>query len=227
MATSEASTIPPSNIIEAGSVNIPLAEFPPTASLDHSSSAADIASKLVGDFNQALTQKDVPALSQLFLQNSYWRDHLALSWDFHTLHGREKISSFLSREGMRLFQVELDASTPFRAPHFGPIDAGLGETKGIEFFIKFTTDVGAGRGIARLAEESAGKWGLFMLSTTLYDLTGHDRGIHSHRPVGLHSQADSTRRNWQETRATESNFEDKEPQAIIVGKFVNRSLKSV
>lgn len=209
--------------VEPGSVNIPIGKFPSTTSPDPSSSptAAEIASKLVVDFNQALTNKDPAAISQLFFENGYWRDHLALSWDFHTLAGQEKISQFLSANGIRLTKVEIDSSTAIRTPHFGPIDGGLGQANGVEFFIKFTSDVGSGEGVARVAEEpsSRGQWIFFLLSTTLLELTGHERRINHLRPKGVEHGDDPNRQNWKDRRAAELNFENTQPQVIIVGTY--------
>jgi hypothetical protein len=217
----EQSTIPSRDRVEPGSINVPIGRFPPTASADFSASAGDIATKLVADFNQAIAQKNAQAVSQFFLQGGYWRDHLVLSWDFHTLIGRDKISSFLD-QGIRLSQIELDTSTPLRAPHFGPIDAGLGEVKGVEFFIKFTSDFGSGVGVARAAEESTGQWKFFLLSTTLCDLTGYERYIDYNRPLGTQPGGDANRQNWKEIRDAEKNFKVKEPQVVVIGKFIKQ-----
>lgn len=203
--------------VEPGSVNIPIGKFPYTTSTGPSS-LADIAFKVIADFNQALTNKDSSAVSQLFHQDGYWRDHLALSWDFHTLIGQEKISQFLSKNGIRLTKVEVDDSNAFRKPHFGPIDGGLGQANGIEFFIKFTSDVGSGEGVARLVEQS-GRWKFFMFSTTLFELAGHERRINRFRPNGVEHGSDPNRQNWKERRAAELNFENAQPQVIIVGTY--------
>ncbi|KAI7976326.1 hypothetical protein EIK77_010799 [Talaromyces pinophilus] len=209
--------------VEPGSVNIPIGKFPSTTSPDPSSSptATEIASNLIADFNQALANKDPAAISQLFFENGYWRDHLALSWDFHTLASREKISQFLSANGIRLTKVEIDSSTAIRMPHFGPIDGGLGQANGVEFFIKFTSDVGSGEGVVRVAEQpsSPGQWNFFMLTTVLFELTGHERRIHRLRPKGVEHGGDPNRQNWKERRATELNFENTQPQVIIVGTY--------
>src|SRR2546430_10546384 len=52
----------------------------------------------------------------LFLQESYWRDHLGLAWDFHTLKGPKNIVAFLesSKNGCRIKSIAIDKSSPFR-----------------------------------------------------------------------------------------------------------------
>lgn len=113
--------------------------------------------------------------------------------------------------------VAIDSSTAFRAPHFGPID-GVGEAKGLEFFIKFTNDVGSGQGVARVAEESSGQWKFFTLYTALTELNGHAEHARHRRPQGVEHGGDPNRKNWKERRAAESDFAEKEPQVFIIGK---------
>lgn len=91
---------------------------------------------------------------------------------------------------------------------------------GVEFFIKFTSDVGSGQGVARVAEESSspGQWRFFMLSTTLFELAGHERPIDHFRPKGVEHGGDPNRQNWKDRRASEINFENTQPQVVIVGR---------
>ena len=58
---------------------------------------------------QALLLKS--RLGDLFLAESYWRDHLCLAWEFHTLHGPKKIVSLLEEmKGCRIKAVAVDNS---------------------------------------------------------------------------------------------------------------------
>jgi hypothetical protein len=139
-----ANVIPSRDRVEVGSVNIPVGSFPGSASSIPSNPGA-IATRLVSQFNESLSKRQFSDTARLFLPGGYWRDHLALSWDLHTLKGREQIQTFLDGES-RLTNVEIDSSTPFRAAHFGPID-GFGDVNGIEFFIKLETEIGRGRGV--------------------------------------------------------------------------------
>jgi hypothetical protein len=62
--------IPSQDRVEPGSVNIPVGEFPVTAST--TSIAADIiAVELTNNFNHALATKDYHVISNLFLENGY------------------------------------------------------------------------------------------------------------------------------------------------------------
>lgn len=44
---------------------------------------------------RALVLSDIPAATELFLADSYWRDMVALTWNVHTTEGREAIGQML------------------------------------------------------------------------------------------------------------------------------------
>lgn len=199
--------------IEPGSCNIPLGKFPQTCS-STDISPGKVASELISQFNTALSAEDHQAVSELFIENGYWRDHLCLSWDFRTLKGTENISNFLSKNH-RLTNVQIDRSSAFRSPHVGPID-GFGDVTGIEFFAKVTTELGSGRAVARLAEVN-GNWRFSTLFTSLEELKGHEESVHHRRPKGVQHGEQEARKNWLEQRIDDINFEGKNPTVIIIG----------
>src|ERR1700709_2501799 len=87
--------LPSQERVEPGSVNIPLGKFPPSCSTTPEN-PDQIASDIVDRLNDALAKKERQTLSDLFLENSYWRDHLCFSWDFHTITGPEAITAYVS-----------------------------------------------------------------------------------------------------------------------------------
>jgi hypothetical protein len=200
--------------VEAGSVNIPIGKAPASAS-SIPKDPHEIATKLVDEFNSFLSKDDYASLANLFLEDGYWRDHLALSWDLHTLHGGDRIKDFLE-EGTRLVKIGIDSSTLFKAPHFGPID-GFGDAHGIEFFINVTTKLGSGRGVVRLAEDG-GQWKIFTLFTSLEELKGYEEPVYHRRSAGVEHGGKAERNNWLERRTAESSYDDRSPTVLIIGK---------
>ncbi|ETI28396.1 hypothetical protein G647_00845 [Cladophialophora carrionii CBS 160.54] len=199
---------------EPGSVNIPLCNFPKTAE----STSADpdaIAGKVVDAIKTALNNEDTKAIAELFLDDGYLRDHLALSWDFHTIKGKDKIADFLAQNGFPLTNIEIDKSSAYRSPQFGVYD-GVGDVKGIQFFFNFTTKVGKGQGVGRLAEKD-GQWKLFTFFTTLKDLLGHEETTGPNRPQGVVHGGQVNRKNWAERRQDEFEFKDRDPVVLVVG----------
>lgn len=200
------------NRVEPGSVNIPVGKFPPS-STSTSVNAEQVATEIIDRLNTALAQKDYQSISSLFLDDGFWRDHLCLSWDFRTVKGSQNVAKFLADHPQPL-KLALDHSSPFRAPHVGPIDA-FGDVTGIEFFVSVTTAVGTGWGVVRLAETDG--WKIFTCFTSLRELTGAEEKVNDRRPVGVQHGEQTGRKNWQDRRAADINFEDKEPAVVIIG----------
>lgn len=205
-----------------GSVNISVAKLPsptnPTSTVD----AAKVAAALESSFNEALSKKDLLGISQLFVSDGYWRDHLALSWQFRTVQSPSKILNFLegcanSRDGFRLTSISVDNSSPVRAPKTLPGDND-GNTLGVQFIFKAKTVLGTGLGLAHLIEE-AGEWKIFTFYTRLEELDGHEQAINEHRPNGAEHGGKPGRKNWAETRTAEENYENgSEPAVMVIGK---------
>lgn len=206
----------PSNRCEPGSYNIAVATFPDTSS-EEPKDVDGSANELIDKFNAALAKQDTSAIADLFLDNSYWRDHLGLSWDYHTLKGKQGIQEFLDAHGKSLKKITINRSTPFRAPHFGSL-AAAGNTKGIEFFIDFETERGSGQGVCRMMLDTSGAWKIFSLSTCLQQLKDLEEATYRKRPMGTSHGADRDAGNWLDRRGVESEFRGgKEPAVIIVG----------
>ncbi|KAF2268678.1 FAD/NAD(P)-binding domain-containing protein [Lojkania enalia] len=206
---------PSSQRVEPGSVNIPLAEFP-ASSQSTSVDTAKVANDIIKKFNEALSKKDYSGLSTLFLEDNSWlRDHLALTWELHTVKGRDNILQFLKSSTVPLTKLEIDTSAAFRGPKFGPIDA-WGDVKGIQFYTKFETGVGRGKGLIKLAEEG-GQWKIFTIFTTLQELKGFEEPTGHRRAKGVQHGGNPDRKNWKETREAEANFEGSDPKVLIIG----------
>lgn len=206
-------SIPSSERPELGSVNLPLGQYPAT-STNETVDADKVASDIIAQLNDALSKKNHAAFAGLFYkETSYWRDHLALTWDLRTAKGSDNIKKYLDSSKVQLSKFEVDKSSAFRAPKFGPIDA-WGDVKGIVFFIKFETEVGQGEGIATLGEEN-GQWKLFTLYTALKELKGHEEPVKHRRARGVKHGGDPSRKNWKERRDAEKDEVD--PKVLIIG----------
>ncbi|RFU73684.1 hypothetical protein TARUN_8556 [Trichoderma arundinaceum] len=214
--------IPTSDRTAPGSLNIRPAEFPKSASapppdLDVNRTAVTAVNAL----NEALKQADYASASKLFTQQGFWRDHLALAWEFRTAQGPQAISSLLqnssqSKDGFRLETITLDASSDLRAPRVAPLD-GEGQVTGIHFFINFETAVGSGKGVARLVDDN-GTWRFFSIYTVLQELRGHREQINERRPNGVEHGEKRGRQNWTQRREQESNYQNgTEPAVLIIG----------
>ncbi|CZS88433.1 related to monooxygenase [Rhynchosporium agropyri] len=203
-----------SNRCEPGSFPLVTAQFPAGSNLK-SDNPHRIAAVWVSDLNKCLSNPSKETLSDLFLVESYWRDQLCLTWDFHTLSGPSKIHSLLQRNPSRIKSISLDESTLLRAPTSSSLDDGKVQT--VQAFLKVETDVGSGQGFVRLIEEK-GRLKAFTLFTFLKELKGHEEATGKKRPFGVKHGEHDSQENWADRRKKEESFDNgDEPTVLIVG----------
>jgi hypothetical protein len=97
--------------VEPGSNYLTAANYPepiPSEPVD----VEKVAKEWAASFNKVLKGSDFSGL-ELFLKESYWRDQLCLSWNYHTFKGPEKMVAFLKKapKGVRLHTVDVDTSS--------------------------------------------------------------------------------------------------------------------
>ncbi|KAH7369428.1 hypothetical protein B0T11DRAFT_73464 [Plectosphaerella cucumerina] len=214
-----AAVLPSHSRVVPGSVNLPIAPLP-QASKTHVESPEAVASDITSKINTALKGGDKAALLGLFAPGGYWRDHLALTWEFRTVSGTEGLSAFFdeaegTKDGFRLISVSLDKSTPARVPQLSALD-GAGEVPCLSFFIALETRVGSGEGVVRLIHHN-GSWKVYTLYTALQQLKGHGEAINDKRARGVDHGGHPGRKNWAERRSEEVEYYEKDPVVIILG----------
>ena len=220
MATA-AVQVPSHNRLEPGSSKIQALPYPEPHAIGKVDVNA-VTSEWIENFNKTLSSQEYTAFTNLFLQNSCWRDQLGLSWDYHTLHGPEKMISFLKESGSngsRIKSLRIDNSNSTRQPTVSAVDFD-GKIEGISSFLTIETDVGRGRGVVRLLrdQDDGGKWKAFLLFTAMLELKGHEEAVKANRPHGVEHGGQPGRKNWQERRHAMENFEDgNEPTVLILG----------
>ncbi|KAL8904202.1 MAG: hypothetical protein Q9171_007133 [Xanthocarpia ochracea] len=219
MATA-AAAIPSYNRVEPGSNQLTPASYPDTGAIS-SVDANAVATEWLESFNQALSGQDFSAVNHLFLQGSCWRDQLGLSWDYRSLYGPDTIVSFLKSapNGSRVVSIKIDSSNATRKPSVAAVDFN-GKVNGVASFLTVETDVGRGRGLVRLLQDTQddNKWKAFTLFTAMHELKGHEETIGGNRPHGVDHGGQPGRKNWQERRIATENYEgDLEPTVLILG----------
>ncbi|KAK0609284.1 putative indole-3-pyruvate monooxygenase YUCCA8 [Lasiodiplodia hormozganensis] len=162
--------------------------------------------------------------SPLFHPDAWWRDHLALSWDFRTLHPLPAILDFLAARAaavrqLSLFQLVEDGK--FGAPSMQRPVEGIAW---VEAMFAFETGTGMGKGVLRLLEDAEGtsRWKCCMFYTALQELKGVRAAVGEHRPHGggnsLAGEDGRIMGNWAERRRKEVEFEDgAEPDVLVIG----------
>ena len=154
------------------------------------------------------------------MKESYWRDLLCMTWDFHTLQGPEQITRYIqsSSKDSRITNISLDKSAAHKMPQL----ADLGSLKVVQTFIKLETTSGRGNGLVRLVPDASddGRWKAFTVFTTLHELKGFEEAIRSRRPTGVDRGLEDRSHNWKDRLLSQQNFEGgREPTILIVGKL--------
>ncbi|KAL9600423.1 MAG: hypothetical protein Q9219_003176 [cf. Caloplaca sp. 3 TL-2023] len=213
--------MPPSNRGAPGSkLPIPATLPEPTPTPTEPIDPYDVALAWVDSFNALLDGRE-KAAREVFLEESYWRDFLCSTWDFHTFHGLPKISAALESgdEQRRLKKLTLDSNDGARKPTVASIDFH-GDIKCVQAYLTVDTDVGRGRGLVKIVRDTKDEaiWKAFILFTTLEELKGYEESVYTRRPTGVDHGAHPGRLNWQQRRDAEANCEAPfEPAVLIVG----------
>jgi putative flavoprotein involved in K+ transport len=156
----------------------------------------------LASFDEALTAGDPAAAAALFLEDSYWRDLVAFTWNLKTVEGRDGVEAMLA---------ETLAAAPRRWRVTEPPDEADGV---VTAWLEFETEVGRGNGLVRLKDGRA-----WTLLTALYELKGHEEPRGPGRRKGVEHGATKERETWLEARrreAEELGYET-QPEVVIVG----------
>ncbi|KAF6759799.1 hypothetical protein DFP72DRAFT_1098832 [Ephemerocybe angulata] len=177
-----------------------------------------IAEQWLSSFASSTAQAslNIPSLTGDTEPSVYWRDVLALTWDFRTFEGTQKIQKFLEDRlaGANIRNVKLDQAD-------GPpaIASLFPDILWLQLFFTFDTDVGGCTAIARLVpvvdKEGPGagniKWTAHTVFTRLESL--HDVP----ELLGLLRKQEPFHGPWDEARAEEIAFKERDPTVLIIG----------
>ncbi|TFK70710.1 FAD/NAD(P)-binding domain-containing protein [Pluteus cervinus] len=169
--------------------------------------AIGIASTWLDTFTSRIAALDVGGITDLFIPHEcWWRDILALTWDFRTFKGSSRISQFLSD------RLHLTSPTNFKLrPELTKFHQPFPDLAWVQLIFDFETDIGLGFGIARLVPTSSGEWKAHVVFTNLEELKGHPEKTGPLRNFSPdHGQ-------WETSRLAEKEFRDSDPTVLIIG----------
>ncbi|KAI6105049.1 hypothetical protein EDD16DRAFT_1714140 [Pisolithus croceorrhizus] len=176
------------------------------STVDPDIDAQAVAKAWFAAFVGAVSAKDAIAVVDLLVDDAFWRDTLALTWDYHTYEGRDRVKEFLadqlpefSPSAFRLHEGLVGLQTPFE------------DLAWIQGYLTFDTTVGHASGIFRLVPVANGSWKGHTVYTNLEDLKGFPEKIGSLR------NQEANHGKWAEERRKEQECLDEEPSVIIVG----------
>lgn len=158
-------------------------------------------------FGATLEARDSMAVAALFLEDGFWRDFLAFTWNIVTLEGRASI------------QTMLDSTLARVGPAGFAADGMATEADGVvQCFFTFRTDVSRGRGILRLKNGKC-----WTLLTTMQELIGFEEPLGHRRDEGIQLGATKNRSSWlnAKTRDEQELGSTRQPYCLIVGASQN------
>ena len=165
-----------------------------------------VASQWLNSLSSAIGSNTLDDAASLFVEDSWWRDMLALTWDFRTFRGVPAITTFLSD------RIEATHPRAFKLRQdFLGLQRPYEDLAWINCFFDFETDTGIGFGIFRLVPTATGEWKAHVVYTNLEDLKGFPEKI------GALRNTEPNHIHWEENRNREKQFEKSDPVVLIIG----------
>lgn len=192
-------------------------KLPVTPSRTRSIEPRAIAQQWIANLDVLLSKGDFSQLPELFHEESWWRDMLALDSDLRTIQNCKDIREYLRRHQPR---AQLSA---FRLQHEGKFQPSLEKpvegTSWISSMFFFETRVGRGTGVLRLTQNDAGTWKAYSVYTSLQEFKDFEEPLGDKRPEGTIESMPGglSQGNWQERRRRQFKFVDEEPTTLVVG----------
>ncbi|MFW2449211.1 MAG: flavin-containing monooxygenase [Qipengyuania pacifica] len=185
--------------------------------------AEGVFSTWLENFTRALESNDATTIVACFLDDGYWKDFLAITWDFRTYAGPEEIGNDLvpviARSGIRSLEVAHNRTPPQFCRRSG--------RSVIEGFFDFETDLGRGTGVVRLVqgepeegrwdEAEEGPWKAWLLLTSMQELKGFEEQVGLLRPTGDQFSKNLIEGNWLDKRKSGIEDAGDKPPVVIVG----------
>lgn len=172
--------------------------------LDHTPFRTELET-LVSQLQDALVAQDPARVAGLFLDDAYWRDLAAFTWNLKTLEGPAQIRDMAKAQLGHIIPQSI-ALDPRESVTFAD-----GVTEGW-----LTLETATGRGVGHIRTKNGKIWTLL---TTLHELKGHEEPRGLRRPMGAEHGHDPNRRTWKEKREDEAaslGFET-QPYVLVIG----------
>jgi len=174
---------------------------------------ADRAQAWLGALEQALHAGEQDGFDELLLEESYWRDMVALTWDTCQFWGRQAVREEMVKHAASAGIANLRLDAQRSAPR---VAEWVGEPF-VEMFFAFDTAVGTGKGFARLAPDASAEFGMRaqLIATGLVALDCAPEPTGRHPRLGFDPAYPG--QTWGEWFAAKSDFTDRDPDVLIIG----------
>ncbi|MBD7993485.1 NAD(P)/FAD-dependent oxidoreductase [Ochrobactrum sp. AN78] len=156
-------------------------------------------------FGAALEAGRIDEAVSMFVDDCYWRDLVAFTWNIKTMEGHDQLHDMLQS------QLQLIKPTQWRV---APGEAATDADGVTECWISFETEVARGYGLIRL---KGGK--IWTLLTVMSELKGHEEKSGLTRPLGAKHGQDLGTKTWKEEREEEERTlgYQTQPYVLVIG----------
>ncbi|THG93043.1 hypothetical protein EW026_g8077 [Hermanssonia centrifuga] len=151
--------------------------------------AEEVATQWLQTFEKYISSNDIDGVLSLLTEDAWWRDLLAMTWDFRSFQGQDQIRQFLTD---RLADAELKNFKPTINNLESPYD----DLTWIRVHLTF---------------DSYTDWKAHSVFTNLESLNGH------HEKIGPLRNFEPNHGKWLEQRKREMEYADHDPEVLIVG----------
>ncbi len=175
----------------------------------------EVFDEWLSHFGTALESGDATVVADHFLEDGYWRDLLAFTWDYRTFTGRAEIEKVFAERIEEVIPRNLRRSSGRMAPRWVRRSA----RSLIEGYFDFDTTLGLGTGFVRLQADPGAASGtrVWIGLTTLQRLTGFEETMGSNRPTGVEYSYNFVGDNWLDERTKAREHAEHGPEVLIVG----------
>ncbi|KAF9066696.1 FAD/NAD-P-binding domain-containing protein [Rhodocollybia butyracea] len=162
-------------------------------------------------FSECLQRRDTQSITSLFFADGWLRDFLVFQWDLRTLHGHDKISTYLSTNPHKSWPSSFRVASD---EYFKPSPGLMPETVTAGF--TFLTPIANGRGFVSLAQSDTDKeWKASIVFLTLDSLKGHEE-------IDVAGNLYTGRLpTWSEARGMRWKTAETQPDVLIIGAGQN------
>jgi cation diffusion facilitator CzcD-associated flavoprotein CzcO len=177
--------------------------------------AAEVFSRWLESYGTALETGDAALAASHHVEDGYWRDILAFTWEYRSYTGQAEIQeAYTQRLGVvkpRAFRVASRRIAPRQVRRSGRTV--------IEGYFDFETEVGHGTGFARLLFDDADPFQspIWIVLTTLQELAGFEESVGERRPTGVEFSVNFAGDNWLDLRRKAAEYADRDPEVLVVG----------
>ncbi|KAG2364046.1 hypothetical protein BDR07DRAFT_1355674 [Suillus spraguei] len=172
-------------------------------------SSCGVATEWLNALSAAITQNDTAAIVDLFLEDGFWKDVIALTWDLRTFEGRKDIKRLLDARLVATGLHELCLSQePLKEPVLQKVYEDL---VWLRFCFGFSTKHGKGTAVVYLVPLPDSKWKAYSLLTCL---DSHSLTL---RKLGPSRNWEANHGGWEEKRCQETDFSNNDPTVIVIG----------